>query len=107
MKEPHPSTARRSVSSSKPRPSAASITIDQTHGGWIPPHEPSASWRSFTQRSAAAIARRRAGLGRPGGRDSPGRAPISRSSTFAERTGRRAHTTESGTIVCRAQQAKL
>ena len=25
---------------------------DQTHGGWIPPQEPSSSWRSMSQRSA-------------------------------------------------------
>ena len=83
------------------------MTIDQTHGGWIPPQEPSASWRSFTQRSAAASARRRTGLGRRGRFVSPGRAPISRRSTRAWRTGRSAQTTESGTTVCRAQQAKL
>jgi hypothetical protein len=53
---------RAKVSSSKPWPSAASITSDQTHGGWIPPHEPSASWRSRTQRSATPIARRRNGV---------------------------------------------
>jgi hypothetical protein len=35
--------------------------IDQTHGGWIPPQEPSASWRSTTQRSAARNARLRNG----------------------------------------------
>ena len=83
------------------------MTIDQTHGGWIPPQEPSASWRSLTQRSAAAIARRLSGVGRPGGLDSPGRAPMSRRSRSAWRTGRSAQTTESGTTVCRAQQAKL
>jgi len=44
VKPSQPSTALLSVSSSKPCPSEASIRIDQTHGGWIPPQEPSASW---------------------------------------------------------------
>ena len=83
------------------------MTIDQTHGGWIPPHEPSASWRSFTHASAAASARRRRLVGRGGRFVSPGRAPISRRSTSACLTGRSAQTTDSGTTVCRAQQAKL
>jgi hypothetical protein len=37
----------------------ASMISDQTHGGWKPPHEPSASCRSRTQRSATLIACRR------------------------------------------------
>ena len=84
------------------------MTIDQTHGGWIPPQEPSASCRSFTQRSAAASARRRSG-GRPGGRLrlAGARADLAELDVGAARTGRSAQTTESGTTVCRAQQAKL
>ena len=81
VKPSQPSTARRSVSSSKPCPSAASIRIDQTQGGWIPPQEPSASWRSRTQRSASRERGRRR-LDGPRRRlaSSPGRAPISRRS---------------------------
>ncbi len=82
------------------------MTIDHTHGGWIPPHEPSASCRSRIQRSAVAIARRRSALGGRGGRVVPGRAPSSRRSTRASRTGRSAITTDSATIVWRAQHAK-
>ena len=37
----------------------------QTHGGWIPPHDPSASCRSRIQRSATAWAWRRRRFGRP------------------------------------------
>jgi len=33
--------------------------MPQTHGGWMPPHEPSASWRSLIQRSATRSARAR------------------------------------------------
>ena len=43
----------RRVGSSRPLPSAASAMIDQTHGGWIPPHEPSASCRSRIHCSAS------------------------------------------------------
>ena len=50
--------------------------IPHTHGGWIPPHEPSASCRSRIHRSATVIARRRRRFGRPGARVFPGRAPI-------------------------------
>ena len=59
MKRSQPASPRANVSSSKPCPSAASITSDHTHGGWIPPHDPSASCRSRTQRSATRIACRR------------------------------------------------
>ena len=72
----------------------------------MPPQPPSASWRSRTQRSAAAIAWARSGPGRRDGFVSPGRAPISRRSMRAGRTGRSAITTERATIVWRAQQAK-
>jgi len=83
------------------------MMIDQTQGGWIPPQEPSASWRSRTHRSAVANATRRIGPGRGGGFVWPARAPISRRSILAARTGRSAWTTERGTTVCRAQQEKL
>ena len=72
------------------------MTIDQTHGGWIPPHEPSASCRSRTHRSAAAIARRRRAPGRAAGADSPGRAPISRRSIARRPHGPKRPTTDSG-----------
>ena len=81
MNPPQPSTARRSVSSSNPWPSAASAMIPQTHGGWIPPHDPSASCRSRIHCSATAYALRRSGPGRRGGRVFPGMAPMSRRST--------------------------
>ena len=83
------------------------MMIDQTQGGWIPPHDPSASWRSRTQRSAVANATRRIGPGRGGGFVWPGRAPISCRSIAAGRTGLSAWTTESGTTVWRAQHEKL
>ena len=78
---------------------------DHTHGGWIPPHEPSASCRSRTQRSATAIAylRRRERRGIPDG--TVLRPPISLRSIALVRTGRSASTTDSDTIVCLAQQA--
>ena len=41
--------------------------IPHTHGGWIPPQEPSASCRSRIHRSATATARRRSAFGRRGG----------------------------------------
>ena len=72
MKPRQPSTALRSVSSSNPWPSAASAMIPQTHGGWIPPHEPSASCRSRIHCSATAYALRRSGR-RPARRPRPAR----------------------------------
>jgi hypothetical protein len=81
--------------------------IDQTHGGWIPPHEPSASCRSRIQRSAISMARRRTGVGRTGGRVRSGIAPIAFRSTSDRRTGRSDFATESATNVWRAQQEKL
>ena len=80
--------------------------IDQTHGGWIPPHEPSASCRSRIHCSAIATARRRSGVGRSGGRVLPGIAPIARRSTSDGRTGRSDCASESATNVWRAQQEK-
>jgi hypothetical protein len=105
-KRSQPARPRAKVSSSKPWPSAASITSDQTHGGWIPPHEPSASCRAA---HPALRARDRARGGAAQARPLSGsvvRPPISLSSIALGRTGRSASTTESATIVCRAQQAK-
>ena len=107
MKPCQPSIARESVSSSGPWPSAASIRIDQTHGGWIPPHEPSASWCARTHASAVSSARRRRLEGGAGRLVWPGREPISRRSMSAGRTGCRARQAASGTNVPRAQQEKL
>ena len=50
--------------------------IPHTQGGWMPAHEPSASWRSRIQRSATATARRRSAFGRAGGRVFPAIAPM-------------------------------
>ena len=84
------------------------MRIDQTQGGWIPPQEPSASWRSApSARPSRSAASRERAPAAPAARVLPGRAPISRRSMSAWRTGRSARTTESGTTVCRAQQAKL
>ncbi len=80
-----PSTARRRHGSSKPAAERGEHEIDQTHGGWMPPQLPSASWRSRTHCSAVAIARRRSGVGRGGGDGAPCCAPISRRSTPAGR----------------------
>ena len=107
MKPCQPSTALATVGSSSPWPSAVSAMIDQTHGGWIPPQEPSASCRSRIQFSAIATARRRSGVGRTGGRVLPGIAPIGVRSTSDGRTGRSDFATESETNVWRAQQEKL
>ncbi len=40
-------------------PAQASAMSDHTHGGWMPPQEPSSSWRSMIHRSATASARSR------------------------------------------------
>src|SRR5262249_44799922 len=73
-----PSIAFATVGSSGPLPSAASAMIDQTHGGWIPPHEPSASWRARIHCSAVACALRRSAHGRRGGGRAGGGAPAAR-----------------------------
>jgi hypothetical protein len=79
---------------------------DHTQGGWIPPHEPSASCRSRTQCSATLTARLRR-FERRGAPDCAAfRPPISLRSISLGRTGCSASTTDSDTIVCRAQQAK-
>ena len=81
--------------------------IDQTHGGWIPPHEPSASCRSRIHRSATCELRgggaRSAAAAAASG---PGLAPIAVRSTSDGRTGRSDCATASATNVCRAQQEK-
>jgi len=79
---------------------------DHTHGGWIPPQEPSASCRSRTQRSATLIARLRRCERRGVPDGAVFRPPISLKSMALGRTGRSASTTDNDTIVCRAQQAK-
>ena len=80
--------------------------IPHTHGGWIPPQEPSASCRSRIHRSATATARRRTAFGRRGDLVWPGLAPIAVRSTSDGRTGRSDCATASATNVCRAQQEK-
>ena len=52
--------------------------IDQTHGGWIPPQEPSASCRARIQRSARRSARRGAADRRRSGRPRSSRAGADR-----------------------------
>ena len=84
------------------------MTIDQTHGGWIPPHEPVGLLPLLHPRlgrGERAAASRLVGRGRCF--VSPGRAPISAGRRRRALTGRSAWTTESGTTVWRAQQAKL
>ncbi len=59
----------------------SSAMIPHTHGGWMPPHDPSASCRARIQRSARAAPFGAAGSADAGGRVLPGRAPIARRST--------------------------
>ena len=60
-----PASARASTGWSSAVAERVQAIIDQTHGGWIPPHEPSRSWRSTIQRSAVRSARRRSARDRP------------------------------------------